>query len=264
MKRLVFILILIISFSTVVWSQFSKLIEIKTSSEFFSTDNKNNIYFTEGDYLYKSEPPYLNKFSFYFGKHDPNYLIDASNPNQILLFFPEIQKVIILDSTLNETARPLYLDEIGMLDISLLASTPKGGYWFYNVSNNSLTGLNGMYIPLVKAINLDLFFTYPKMPNYLCAKNDKVFLNIPSDGVLIMSDLGRFITMVPLTGLIDFQIIGDDIIFCRDQLIHIYNIKKQNAKVIPLPNVPNIINALLSTEKLFLQTKEKIFVFNYE
>lgn len=263
MRQLVIIILSLSFYSQIALAQFSKLSEINTSSDYFSVDNKNNIYFTKGEYLYQSKPPYLTKSSYFLGKHDYNCFIDVSNSNQILLFFPEIQKIITLDSALKETARPLYLDEIGMLDISLISSSPKSGYWFYNQSNNSLTRLDDLYLPIVKAINLNSFFTYPKMPTYLCAQNDKVFLNIPSEGVLIMSDLGRFITMASLPGLIDFQVSGEDIIFYRDGHIHFYNIRKQHTKTIMLPNCPDVINALYSSTGIFLQTTEKIIIYDH-
>jgi hypothetical protein len=264
MRKLPFIFILLTSFSSSLWSQFSRLKEINASSDFFSIDYKSNIYFTEGDSLFKSEPPYQNKFSYYFGKQAPNYRIDVSNPSQILLFFPELQKIIFLDSTLRENNRSLYLDEIGMLDISLVSFSPKNRFWLYNQSDNSLSGLNAMYLPIAKTINLDGFFNYPKKPSYLYTDNDKLYLNVPSYGILIMSDLGRFMTFVNLPGLVDFQVLGHDLIFYRDGNIFLYNIRKQNTLTIPLPDVPDIINALYSTNRIFLQTRDKILIFRYQ
>lgn len=261
MSRLIFTAILLTFYSEIIWPQFSKPIEVYTPAELFSIDNKENIYFIEGNHLFKSAPPYQSRSSFYFGKHDSNATLNTSNPNKILLFFYETQKLIILDSSLQTSIRPLYLDEIGMFDISLVAPSSDMGYCMYNEFDNSLTLLDELFIPKVRPIDLNAFFKHPKTPTFLYENDGKIFLNIPSDGILILNEKGQFVTLAPIKGLIDFQVLGDDIVYYRDLQIHIYNINEQKTRTIPLPKIADVLNTLWTKEKLFLQTKDKILIF---
>jgi len=241
-------------------SELFKAIPVPTDQ--FYVDNEENIYFTHGAYFYKSSPPYLLKKEYLFNKNKDSYFIDISNPDNILIFFHDYQKLIILDSMLNEPFRPFYLDELGMSDILFINSNKKKEYWFYNLLNNSIYKLDVGFLPVVKDKNLDIFFNRPKAPTFMHTCNEKLFINVPSAGIFIFDDKGKFVTLVSAIGLIDFQVINNEIVYYQDGLIHFYDYITHSSRQKTLPKIEGIINAQISGNKLFLHCTDRILIYN--
>jgi hypothetical protein len=257
----IFIVSLLLSFNLPVSAQFEKIAEIKARAEFFSTDRDGNIYYTDHDSLVKLTPPYHHYFSFQFSQHQLPDFIDLSNPKQIICLFRENQFILLLDSTLKTVLRPFYLDELGMYDIFAAVSTSNMGIWFYNIYTNSLVKLNSNFMPEVRSVKLNNFFSSPHLPSFLLQYNDELFIDVPSTGILVLDNNGIYKTAYNLQGIPDFQVLNNDIYYYRDHFITELSLPFMKARPIHLPDTDGIINAHYHPGYLIIQKPDEILVY---
>ena len=258
------ILCILCSFALQAFSQFGKIAEIDVQASFFTTDYKGNIYYIDHDSLVKLVPPYHHFYSFRFGKKEMPDFIDVSNPAQVLCLVRNTQKFFLLDSTMNLLLRPFYLDELGMHDIFAAVSSSDMGIWFYDMYTNSLVKLNKNFMPIVRSVRLDLYFSRPHLPSFFTDYHSDLYINIPSTGILVLDGNGTFKTAFNVTGLPDFQILDNDICYYRDHIITRMNMTTLKTKSITVPPEPGIINAHIHKDYLIVHTKQKIIVYSYD
>lgn len=244
--------------------QFNKIYSSQLNHSWFSCDPYKNIYAVSEAKFLKFSPPYDSCISYNLQKDGIPSFIDINNLNEIVLFFQNSRKVILLDSSLNELVRPFYLDELGMYEISMIFSSKDGGLWFYNYLNNCLTKLNKNFLPVIRAINLNPYFQSPNYPNFIVTLEDRIFINVPSNGILVIGQNGEYNTAIQLHGLIDFQVDSKIIYYYRDNIIYCFNFKTLKTKKIYIPYEPDILNAYFHEKQLILLKKDGFSIYHHE
>ena len=246
-----------------VFPQFTKTYTAKMNHSWFNCDSHKNLYVISDNKFQKFPPPYETGFNFDLPNNESPSYIDTNNPNQIVLFFRNSQKVILLDSLLNQKMRPFFLDEIGLFEISIVFPAHDGGLWFYNYLKNSLTRLNKEFLPEIRGLSLNPYFQLPNYPNYVVSFNNRFYLNIPSTGILVLGKNGEYQTAVQLTGLFDFQIDNNAIYYYSDHIIYCYNYRNLKTKKIYIPEEPDILNAWFFENEILILTKDTIAVYQH-
>jgi hypothetical protein len=245
-------------------TQFSEIYSTRLGYSWFNCDLNKNIFAINGTKFLKFAPPYESPVSYDLQKEGFPDFIDVSNVNEIVLHFQNPRKVILLDSALKELIRPFYLDEIGLYDVSMISASADGGLWFYNYLNNTLTKLNKDFMPVVRTLDLDKYFQAPNTPNFITTFENKIYLNVPSNGILVLGSNGDYITAIHIQGLEDFQIDGKIIYFYRDNIIYCFNIKTLKTNKIYVPNESGIINAYFQKNQLIVLKKDGFSVYHHE
>ena len=263
MLRLIYLVFFLLLSLTGI-AQFNKTYSTNFNYSWFNADRNQNIYAVSGDLFIKLIPPYDSSYQFNLQKEGKPSGIDINNPNEIVLFYQATKKVILLDSNLNEIIRPFYLEEVGMYDVSLIFSTGDQGLWFYNNYNNSLSKLDKNFLLSVRSVNLNPYFLPPNVPDYVCLHENKIFINVPSIGILVLGPGGEYQTAMHLPGLIDFQVDSKAVYFYRDNIIYCYNYRTMKFKKIYIPTQPDILNAWFFEKTIIMLTKNGFTVYNHE
>jgi hypothetical protein len=217
---------------------------------------------SEGKFI-KYPPPYDSAFHYDLPLDGLPGFIDTNNPYETILFFQNTGKVILLDSSLNELIRPFYLEEIGMYDVSMIFATRDKGLWFYNFINNSISKMDKKFSLINRSLSLNTYFQYPNHPNYIAEFEGKIYLNIPSNGILVLGANGEYQTAFHLPGLIDFQIDRKAVYFYRDNIIYCYNYKTLKFKRIYIPYESGILNAWFFEDQILVLKKDGFTVYNH-
>ena len=238
--------------------------QIHVPSDFFTTDYLGNIYLVNNNILIKYWPEGDSCCSYSLGQHGKFFNADFSTPNQIIIYFQGTRKMIVLDEKFAEKIKPFYLDEIGMYEISHVISTADGGYWFYNPNYNSLLRMNSVFQPMMRAVVLDRLFSYPKTPVYFLNQEGYIYLNVPSNGILVLNQNGRYITAFDTPGILDFQLLGPYLYFYRDYFLMEYNTMDHSLKKIFLPTTDEIINVRCHNGRVLIHTPDGISIYRLD
>ncbi len=245
------------------FGQFEKSFSAPLNYSWFNCDPNKNIYaISDGSFL-KLVPPYDSSYRYNIQNEGLPTQIDINNPNEIVLFFQNKNKIILLDSNLHEIIRPFYLEEIGIYDASMAFSTNDYGLWFYNNFNNSLSKLDKNFLLVNRSVNMNPYFEPPNTPNYVLVFENKIYLNVPSHGILILGPNGEYQTAMHLPGLIDFQIDRKAVYFYRDHIIYCYNYRSLKFKKIYIPYEPDILNAWFFDTQILVLKKDGFIIYDH-
>jgi len=261
LRKLLFLAFVV--FSSPGITQFEKVFDTRMNHSWFSCDANKNVYAIIEGKFQKFSPPYSSSLSYNIQKEGSPSFIDVSFENQIVLFFKQSNKIILLDSSLNELMAPIYLEELGLFDVSMVFAASDRGLWFYKPLSNSLTKLNTDFFPVVRGLSFNQYFLPPNRPNHIVSYAGKIYLNVPSNGILVLNQNGAYQTAYQLPGIIDFQIDNKALYFFRDEIIYCYDYRNLKIKKVYLPDEPGILNAWFFEDQVFVLSPEGFSIYKH-
>lgn len=136
---------------------------------------------------------------------------DPYNGMQNLCWFPDYQKIILLNRTLQPEAEIL-LSELDILYAKTVKTALDGNVWVYDENNFQLKKISPAGDVLVAGNRLDLVLEKNWHPTYMVEYDNQVYLTDPEQGILVLDVFGNFIKTLPITGVKYF--------FIRDHKIY--------------------------------------------
>ncbi|MEL6926267.1 MAG: hypothetical protein AAFO94_19655 [Bacteroidota bacterium] len=186
----------------------------------------------------------------------PLHLIDPTDPFNLLLFYKDFSTIITLDRTLTQTGEVNLLD-LDIVDVDAVGVSNDNNIWLYDETAFRLKKISRSGDVIYESDPLSLIFDEPLDINFLLERNNQVFLNDPQQGVYVFDLFGRYLRKIDLRGLDRFQILGQQLIFRKDNKLNSYHLKTLAEAPINLP-VP-----LHESQKIYLQ-KDRFFLIGPE
>jgi len=123
--------------------------------------------------------------------------LDATDPFNILLYYPDYLKVLTLDRTLNLTGE-FDLQNLGLLYAQAVGMTNDNQLWVYDENVFKLRKVNRSGEVLLESNDMSLLLNEAVNPNFLLERDNWVYLNVPSKGVLVFDNFGRYAKLIPI------------------------------------------------------------------
>ncbi len=143
-------------------------------------------------------------------------LLDATDPFQLLLYYPDFQVVLLLDRTLNLLGQ-YRLGQYGLLQPEPLGMSNDNLLWVYDQATFRLQKLDRQGKAIAQSDDLNLLLGYPLQPVHLLARHNAVYLNNPATGILVFDNFGQYVRTLPIRGVTRIQILDDTFIWCFQQ-----------------------------------------------
>ncbi|WP_338765442.1 hypothetical protein WAF17_01660 [Bernardetia sp. ABR2-2B] len=130
---------------------------------------------------------------------------NVQNPNQIFVFYQELQEWVILNRFLTEIERYKISEkiesnqygEIGF--VRLLAPSPNNTLWFFDESDFSLKNYDVLNKQILSQTPLDLLLKNEEYPiSHLEFYQSQIFLGVKEQGILVFDNFGNY------KGVLDF------------------------------------------------------------
>lgn len=242
-------------------SKFKLIKSIPTSSSSLVTDNLGNAYLLNGNILekYDAEGNLLKNYS---NKNLGTITsVDVNNPLKILLFYKSFQQILVLDNMLAPSGNSVSLDALGYNQSSLSCSSHDNGFWIFSQQNSELLRFDHNLQKTQQTGNVSQLSGMAINPDFLTEQNNKVFLNDSSKGILVFDIYGTYNKTIPLTGLHQFQISNDLIVYFKSGKTKSYNLKTLEEVEIALPD-ENISGARTEKEKLYLLKQKSLDIYS--
>lgn len=183
---------------------------------FYTTDKLCNIYLIDANYeILKYTPEGKETFRYNNNRLDRPTFIDATDPFNILVFYPDYQTIILLDRTMTHTAT-LNFSDFDFFNVNAVAFSGDNKLWVYDELNFRLKKIdrNGKHIQV--SDDLSLLLDTDFKPNFIVERELKVFVNDPDVGILVFDAFGQYVKKLDFKGLSDFQVSRNLLIF-RDK-----------------------------------------------
>jgi hypothetical protein len=238
---------------------FIKSIPVK--AEKVATDNLSNVYLINDDVLqkYDSQGNMLKTYSNKsFGRINT---IDASNPLKIILFYRNFLQVVFLDNTLAQNGDPVSVESLGYPQALFVCSSHDSGMWIYDQQNFELIRFD-QYLQLSNQTgNLAQILGMDLKPQSLIEFDNRLYLNNPSEGILVFDVFGTYYKTIPIKGIRDFQFKEDALIYYQDGRMNSFNLKTLEQSWSLLPD-SSAISVRISNDKLFSLSKEALGIYS--
>lgn len=160
-----------------------------------------------------------------YGKID---FVDAMNPLKILVYYKDFQQIMFLDDQLTETSSMISIETLGYEQTSVICSSTNNSFWLYDKQNNELLRFNSDLKALVKTGNLKRILDIDIKPNFMQEHNNYIYLNCPSEGILVFDIYGTFYKTIPLKKLKEFNIVNGDVFYYENNTLKQYQAQTFN------------------------------------
>ena len=130
--------------------------------------------------------------------------VDASDPFDLLLFYPDYQTILFLDRTLNLTADVrLKIEEFPLP--TLVAVGRDRQIWIYDGALNTINQIDRQGTIKHTSQDLSLLLGRRFVPNQMVTKETGIYLIDPDQGVLVFDFFGQFKNFIPVQGIEQLQ-----------------------------------------------------------
>ena len=234
-----------------------------STAKYITTDPIGNIYVIADNQLLKFSPSGKPLQNFSDSRNGELRSADASNPMKVLLFYPDMARIITLGTQFAPQST-IELRNLGILQPSLACNSINEGFWIYDQQDFQL-----------KKLSLDLQVTFQSgnllqvtgkriAPKMLAEYNQQVFLNDPENGIMIFDQFGGYIKTLPLKGVKSFQVIRNEMICLTDSSIKAFDLKRLTEREIQMPIQPSKTRSFrLSDTQIYLLTNDTLNIYSF-
>lgn len=245
-------------------ANYQLLYQIEIQATHFTTDKLQNIYYiSSNNEVVKLRQDGTEQFRFVNKTLGEPTHLDATNPFNLLLFYPGYQNIITLDRTMNLAAQ-YNLFELDLFGISAVGMAGDGNLWLYDPADFRLkkVGQNGNSI--VQSGDLSLELNLSIQTTFILERDQLVYLNDPSLGILVFDVFGRYLKTIPLKGLQTFQIIGDELLYCKEEQMYAFHLLTLLEQPLYLPKAIDTESQIrVEKDRLYILDKTQLNVFQY-
>jgi len=189
-------------------------------------DNLQNIYIlTKENKVVKYTESYEKQFDYSNNLIGEIKSIDATNPQKILCFIKDFNRILVLDNTLAEI-NTIDLSTSEYLDVSVVARTNDNQIWLFDPINQALVKVNELIEPQYESNRLSDLNLGMIEPVSLKERGNIVVMSDPNIGLLVFDNFGQFLKLIPEKGIYHFQIFGEYLFFTQDGKYYQYHIKR--------------------------------------
>ena len=138
----ILVIIIMISCSAFILSEYVLINTVNGTSTFMTSDNLGNLYMVVNNELRKYDTDgKLQKT--YSDKSLGNLdFVDVTNPLTILLHYKDLRQLVFLDNMLSVKGSPIVLDNLGVLQPTLVCNSYDDGFWIYDQQEFQLERFN--------------------------------------------------------------------------------------------------------------------------
>jgi len=169
-------------------------------------------------------------------------VIDASNPFNVLVYYPELATVILLDRTLSEL-KTINLFELNIFEPEAVAVSNDNNIWVYDPVNFQIKKISKEGEILFQSKYLNQVLDLNINPSYILERNNQLLLSDPLKGLFIFDGFGQFIQHLPIEGSTQFQIANDQLVYFKKEELYSYSLLAEEEIV--LHRFPTALQVLL-------------------
>jgi len=163
-------------------------------------------------------------------------MIDATNPFNILVYYPDLATVILLDRTLSEI-KEINLFSLAIFEPQAIALANDNNIWVYDPITAQLKKIDRTGTVLFQSKNLTQTIGTSIQPTFLIERNNQLFLSDPQQGIFIFDAFGQLQQQLPILGVEQFQISNGQLLYIQANTLNTIALNSLETTTIPLPAI---------------------------
>jgi len=146
-------------------------------------------------------------------------MIDATNPFNVLVYYPDLATVILLDRTLSEI-KEINLLALAIFEPQAIALANDNNIWVYDPIAAQLKKIDRTGIVLFQSKNLTQAIGISIRPTFMIERNNQLFLSDPQQGIFIFDAFGQLQQQLPILEVEQFQLLNLQLLYMDRDVIH--------------------------------------------
>jgi len=167
--------------------------------------------------------------------------VDASNPLRVQVFYQDFGQIIYLDDVLSVIGSRISLLEQGLDQSTLSCSSWDDGIWLYDPQDFELKRLGSDLRLSHQSGNINQLVGIEANPNFITEKNNFVYLNNPSTGILVFDQFGAYYKTLPVIGIDRFQVSEEQVFYLQEGKLMSYNMRMFQYAELPISSDLGVI-----------------------
>lgn len=264
-KAILLITLLYISHFTIAQQQYQQSYALDQEVKLCCSDKLQNCYIAdENGTIQKFNPDGQLAFEYSNNTLGEVGVLDATDPFNIALFYPDYLNVVFLDRTLTETQRITLLDA-NIFEAQTIGLSTENKIWVYDSYDFRLKKINQQANITHRSDDLSLLLQASIQTLQIQEYENKVYLNAPELGILVFDSFANYLTRLDFKGVRHFQVLQNQLIFWADEGLQSYHLQAKLTRPIPLPEgVSSIKYFQVQKNRLYLHTEKGISVYMFE
>jgi len=236
---------------------------IPINSTYLIADNLQNLYVAnQKGQVIKYDKNGKQQFEYNNNRLGAIGKIDVRNPLTILLYYPDLAVVVILDRTLSPI-KELNLFDLDIIEPKGVALANDNNIWVYDEVAAVLKKVSQTGEILFESRNLNQLTGKNLSPTFLLEKNNLIYLSDLENGLFVFDNFGQLKQEIKVKGITRFQIEGTQMFFWKDGAGNILetDILETKAMTLPLANNP-LESVYLNRGYIYLSTMKSIEIYS--
>ncbi len=241
---------------------FRLLWKLPLEARFFTTDKLQQVYVvTPTNEVIKYSPDGNELFRYNNNTLGRLGHIDATNPFNLLLYYPDFQVAITLDRTMNPISE-LNLWNLGVGNVQTVGMARDNNLWVYDNAAFQLLRFDKEGNELARSDNLNLLLGVSPEPETLLSRNNLVYANDPDLGILLFDDFAQYVRTLPLSGLRDVQIFEYRLVGSQDGALLLFDLETLTEQRLAPPGAEaGVLQMEMQKDRLYVLGGEGLSVF---
>jgi hypothetical protein len=185
--------------------------------------------------------------------------IDVTNPLRILVYYPDFNKLVLLDRMLS-LKNELNLRKLNLVSSSLVAVSADANLWVYDQFNAVLNKLDLQLNYMIRGNDLRQQLAELPAPVFMTERERKVYIADTTKGILVFDQYGTYINTLSIPGIKQLQISGPRLIYRRQDTLLSYDLQQFSETAIQIPhqNGEEIISTALCRNVLYVLYADRL------
>lgn len=228
----------------------------------FTTDKLGNVFVITENQLLQFDSIGKPKANYFDRSSGALITVDVSNPLKILLFYRDFAKLQLLNNKL-ALQSTIDLRNTGILQPWAVCQSAQDGYWIYDRQDFALKKMDLNLQVVLQSGDLNQVTGYAVLPSAMAEADQWVYLSNPETGILVFDRYGSYYKTIPIPGIMSFQIIGQDLLYVKDNRLMKFNLKSISENEVLLPVHDSLVDARFEQQQLFLLTTGSLHFYSY-
>ncbi len=228
------------------------------TADYLEIDNLNNLYLVNNSEIKKYDEKGELQFRYSDMQLGNIGSVDVSYPLRPLVVYPDLNYLVLLDNTLSSNRGKVNLLDYNISLGMLACSSVQNHFWIYDAMQFALIRTDENFKQVTATGNLSQILGIDFAPTSMVEFANKLYINNPKTGILIFDIFGTYIKTIPITGIRDFQIFENELIYLKNNHIIRYNTLLFETKEVELPYICR--DAQFQKDQIVLLTDQKIFI----
>ncbi|MES2479044.1 MAG: hypothetical protein V4561_08150 [Bacteroidota bacterium] len=188
--------------------------------------------------------------------------VDVTNPLRVMLYYSKFAKMVLLDRML-APKNELNLRKLNLLNSNVIATSAEGNLWVYDQFNATLNKLDMELKVMIQGNDLRQQLSELPKSTYLIERDRKVYMTDSAQGIFIFDQYGTYLNTLSIFGVKKLQVVGNQIIYQKGDMLYSYDIKRLNETSMAIPQLPetSVIQAAYCRNVLYVLYQDRLVLY---